>query len=95
MYVACLYYVVSFVHCMNMITHVQLVNEFCGFHHELCLGELLPCLKRLSEVPANPRDTTFTIQKYQSLAINYMHATKQDYLLRLLQQLTCTNWVTP
>ena len=45
-YVAFLYYVVSFVHCMNMITHAQLVNEFCGIHRELCLGELLPCLRQ-------------------------------------------------
>ena len=43
-YVACLYFVVSFVYCINMITHVQLVNEFCGFDRVPCLGELRPCL---------------------------------------------------
>ena len=46
-----------------MITHAQLVNEFCGFDREPCLGELQPCARRLSEVPVNPRDTTQSLEK--------------------------------
>ena len=43
---------------IDMITHAQLVNEFCGFDRVPYLGELRPCLRQLSEVPANPWDTT-------------------------------------